>query len=345
MKKWVFAAAAALIIELLSSVAYAAPAVSAGSAIVMHTGGEVVFEKNADERMLIASTTKLMTAIVAIENADFEDSVAILPEHCAVEGSSMYLKAGQSRSVYELLLGLMLASGNDAALALSQHVGGDTVGFTAMMNEKASSLGMDNTHFSNPHGLNAEEHYSSARDLALLMDYCMQNRDFAELAGTKSCEIAGQTFINHNRLLQICPGCLGGKTGYTMLAGRCLVSCCQRGDTRFICVTLSAPNDWNDHCALYDWAFSAYADRDISQSVSFSVPVAAGAKQQAEAVPEELWVFAEKDKEIQVTAELPRFEFAPIQKGDTAGRFTAYIDGKAVAEGKLLYNESVELKI
>ena len=319
-----------------------APSVSAARAIVIHSGGEVVFEKNADVPSLIASTTKIMTAIVSIENGSLDEIVAIKPEWCGIEGSSMYLMAGQEYSVRELITGLMLASGNDAALALAGHVAGDEAAFVNLMNRKAAELGMTSTHFINPHGLNAEGHCSTARDMARLMDYCMRNPDFAQIAGMKSSVVGEQTLINHNKLLGRYPGCIGGKTGYTELAGRCLVSCSEREGLRFICVTLAAPDDWNDHQKLYDWAYSAFGLREVTEGLSFDIPVISGSAGSVRAVPEKLELFLHRSAQLELKCEMPYFVFAPVCAGETAGKITVYLDGEKIAETQLLYEESVE---
>lgn len=321
------------------------PPVSAHSAVLMHSGGEIVYEKAADERALIASTTKIMTAIVAIENLEPEQLVEIRPEFCAVEGSAMYLIPGERYTVRELLTGLLLASGNDAALALAYAAAGGEEAFAALMNRKAEELGLENSHFVNPHGLNAEGHYSTARDLARLMDHCMQNELFASLAGLHSSTVKEQTYVNHNKLLDSCPGCIGGKTGYTERAGRCLVSCCEREGTRFICVTLSAPDDWNDHQKLYDWAFARYADRLVTEGIAFEVPVVSGETEKVRVEPEALRLFLPKSAQLRLEAELPFFVFAPVRAGDTAGTAGVWLDGEKVGETRLFYAEDVAQKV
>lgn len=319
------------------------PSISAKSAVVMHDGGEAVYEKNADDPMLIASTTKLMTAIVAIENCSPEDVVEIGQETCGIEGSSMYLKAGQKITVEKLLLGLLLVSGNDAAAALAVHTAGSIEAFAELMNEKAKELGMQNSRFVNPHGLNAEGHYSTARDMAKLMVYCMDNELFADIISRRSFSVDEMVYLNHNKLLYTMPGCIGGKTGYTMAAGRCLVSCAERDGTRFVCVTLSAPDDWNDHKALYEWAFSEYSDRDMTSYASFDVTVAGGAEDSVRAVPEEeLSVFARRDKELEIKAILPRFVMAPVVEGEHAGSASVYCGSELLAECRLIYEKSVD---
>ena len=322
------------------------PCPSARSAIVMTSKGRVMYEKNADARSLIASTTKLMTAIVTLENARLNELVDISPECCNLEGSSMYLKAGERYTVKELLLGLLLVSGNDAAQALAVHVAGNLESFTALMNDKARELGMEDSSFENPHGLDAPGHYSTARDLAKLMCYCMDNESFRQLCSTKSCLIKGQTLVNHNKLLDMYPCCIGGKTGYTQAAGRCLVSCCEKNGLRLICVTLSAPDDWNDHIQLCEWAFAQFELRDAVEGQSFQVPVISGREKTARLVPESsIELLLEPGQELVLKVEYPRFVFAPVNKGETGGRIWVIIDGDTVGSCPLIYENDVPLYI
>ena len=233
---------------------------SASSAILMEAeSGRVLYEQNAHEERLIASITKLMTALVALESGhDLEETVTVGEACTRAEGSSLYLRPGEEISLKGLLYGVMLRSGNDAALAVAEHCGGSVEEFVGRMNEKAAQLGMVNSHFANPNGLNAEGHYSSAYDMALLARACLENEALAEIAATKSATVDGRVLTNHNKLLWQYEGCIGLKTGYTEKAGRTLVSAAQRDGMTLICVTLSDPNDWADHAALFDWGFSNY---------------------------------------------------------------------------------------
>ncbi|MBR1456975.1 MAG: D-alanyl-D-alanine carboxypeptidase [Oscillospiraceae bacterium] len=308
----------------------------------MGWGGEVIYAKRAQERALIASTTKIMTALLAIENGGLDDEVTARPEFCAVEGSTMYLVPGERYTVRELLQGLLLASGNDAALALAEHTAGSVDAFVLRMNEKVRRLGLRDTHFANPHGLDAEGHYSTAEDLARLMACCMQNACFAELVRLKGSTVHGLTYANHNKLLLLCEGCLGGKTGYTEAAGRCLVSCCERDGTRLICVTLDDPQDWTDHQRLYDWAFAAYEERDVTEGLDCRVPVIAGNADLVRITSEPQRVLLRKDAVIRVEAELPRFTFAPLHAGERAGVVRIFADEALACEAKLIYGESVD---
>jgi D-alanyl-D-alanine carboxypeptidase len=335
------------LILALSPSAYAEqPSISAQAAVVMADDGRVLYNKNGNSRMLIASTTKIMTAIVAIENADLADEVEIKPEYCAVEGSSMYLQAGENYGVRELLLGLLLVSGNDAALALANHVAGSTEAFVDMMNAKAQELGMTGTSFANPHGLNASEHYSTALDMAKLMAYCMQSETFEELSSTKSCVIKGLTLVNHNRLLSSLQGCNGGKTGYTMAAGRCLVSSCERNGLQLICVTLSDPDDWNDHAKLYDWAYSQYELEDVLSNRSYSIPVVSGKESYVNLMPEDsLELYLGDGHQAKLRVEIPRFIFAPVNKGETGGQIWVIINDEIIGCYPLVYDNTVELAV
>ena len=336
-----FIAILSLLLLLPSAAAFAesAPSVQAEACIVFCADdGSTLYAKNADSRRLIASTTKLMTALVCLEHASLDDVFAAQPRHCAVEGSSMYLKAGERYTVRQLLLGLLLASGNDAALALADHTAGGETAFVRLMNQKAQALGLRDTHFENPHGLDAGAHYSTARDLARLMCACMENPAFRSLTAVNAVNVAGQTLINHNRLLRTCPGCIGGKTGYTRAAGRCLVSCCEREGMTLVCVTLSDPDDWSDHMRLYDWAYQSYALHDLSAELSFEVPVISGSRENVKAVPAPGAKLAlPRDRDTELCAELPRFVFAPVSAGDTAGMLTYWKDGRTIARFPLVY--------
>ena len=234
--------------------------VSATAAVLMDAYmGQVLYEKNGDRQMLIASTTKIMTALVVLEHAAPDDVITVTPNHMA-EGSSMYLRAGETVRVEELLYGLLLCSGNDAALALTECAGGLTP-FVALMNEKASALGMAHTSFANPNGLDADGHYSTARDMAVLAAAAVENPTFRRICSSRSVTIGQRTMENHNRLLRQVEGCVGLKTGYTRAAGRTLVSCTERDGCRLVAVTLQDGNDWADHAALYDYGFRLTAPR------------------------------------------------------------------------------------
>ena len=321
-------------------------AVSAKAAILMHAdSGRVLYEKNADEHMLIASTTKIMTAIVVLEHCELDDLVEVDSRSAGIEGSSMYLKAGESYTVEDLLYGLLLVSGNDAASALALHVADSMEEFAELMNAKAAELGMTESSFKNAHGLDEEGHYSTARDMAKLAAYCMGNEDFARIAGTVSHTVGEQTLVNHNRLLREYDGCLGLKTGYTMAAGRTLVTCAERDGARYVCVTLNDPDDWDDHKALYDWAFANYSFAEvIPAGLSYEVPLISGAEMTAPAETEgTAYALIQNGESYDMELELPAFAFAPISEGERAGRAVACSDGQEIASVRIVYSEDVEV--
>ena len=227
---------------------------SASAAVLMDADtGQVLYDHNGSRRMLIASTTKIMTALVVLERASPGEEVTVRQEHMT-EGSSMYLKPGERVTVEELLYGLMLCSGNDAALAVTDCMGG-LAPFVERMNEKAAELGMEHTCFANPNGLDDDNHYSTAEDMARLAAAAMEEPVLRRIASTKTARVGGRTMTNHNKLLSRVEGCVGLKTGYTRAAGRTLVSCAERDGVRLVAVTLQDGDDWNDHAALYDRGF------------------------------------------------------------------------------------------
>lgn len=254
MRRFLAALLAAIMTASLCVLPANAVETSAVAAVLMDADtGEVLYEKAPHTKMLIASTTKIMTALVVLERASLRDTVEVLPGHM-VEGSSMYLEVGETVTVEELLYGLLLCSGNDAALALADACGGLDV-FVAAMNEKAQDLGMEDTSFENPNGLDGEKHYSTAYDMALLAKCAMEDPTLRRIFSTKSAAVGERTMENHNKLLSRLEGCIGLKTGYTKAAGRTLVSCVERDDRRLIAVTLCDGDDWNDHERLYGMGF------------------------------------------------------------------------------------------
>ncbi|QDP42155.1 D-alanyl-D-alanine carboxypeptidase family protein [Radiobacillus deserti] len=241
---------------------FAKPGVSSRNAVLMEqTTGRVLYEKAANDQHLIASITKIMTAIVAIESGKLDETVTASRRAVYTEGSSIYLKEGEKMKLKDLVYGLMLRSGNDSAVAIAEHVGGSVEGFVHLMNEKAQWLGMTNSHFDNPHGLDSETHYSTAYDMALLMRHAMNNEIFREITSAKSYKAESREYAwgNKNKLLtRYYEYSTGGKTGYTKKAGRTLVSTAEKDGMKLIVVTLDGPDDWNDHMSLFDWGFKHY---------------------------------------------------------------------------------------
>lgn len=316
--------------------------ISARAAIVTEPyTGTVLYEKNADERMLIASTTKIMTALVVVENCSLDERVNVTPAHAAVEGSSMYLQPGGAYTVEDLLYGLLLASGNDAGAALADHCAGSMDAFAAMMNEKSEDLGLTDTHFANSHGLDAEDNYSTARELAAITAAAMENAALSKIFGTVSHTVNGQTYVNHNKLLRSCEGCIGGKTGYTNAAGRILVSCVEREGMRLICVTISDPNDWADHAALYNALYGTWRYIPLPEGRWQQVEVMSGLKSQVRLKCDRPGLVAPKEADITLDVRLPRFVFAPVLVGTRAGTVTVSVDGVSEETLELCYRETV----
>ena len=340
MKK---AAAVLLTACFLCPVCYAAetPTVSAASAILVDaTTGRVLYEKDAYTQRLIASTTKLMTALVAVESTpDLQRVITVQPEYQA-EGSSMYLAVGEEITLEALLYGLLLHSGNDAALAIAGGCAGDVETFVGWMNQWASEIGMTNTHFSNPNGLDAEDHYSTAYDMTLLAREVLGNDILKDMVATRSIYIAGRALTNHNKLLWRYEGCGGMKTGYTMAAGRTLVSCATRNGQTLICVTLDAPDDWDDHEALFDYGFQNWYLHPLAHSgkVVRALPVTGSLLPQVEVVTSgDVRYPLGTDERVKAVISLPERVTAPVKRGSVAGKITFTLSEQVIGETYLLY--------
>lgn len=335
-----------MILTAISFLPVQAQAVSAQRCILVDAQtGRVLYEKNPDEQGLIASTTKIMTALVVCEQCNVLDRMRIPKEAVGIEGSSMYLQEGEVLTVQELLYGLMLRSGNDAAVALAIYCGGTVEGFAEMMNDKARILGMTNSHFENPNGLDSPGHYSTARDLAILTQYAMKNPIFAKTVSTKSVTVGNRVLKNHNKLLWQVDGADGVKTGYTKAAGRILVSSAQREGRRLICVTMNDPNDWADHTGLLEDGFSRYTVRRIVQrgDIMGTVEVLGGSGSSVFVRSAEDFSYPIADGErISVSLSGPGFVYAPVVADAQAGFAHILLDGSPVGKVKLIFDETVE---
>ncbi len=298
--------------------------------------GRVLYAQNADQRRSIASVTQLMTALVAVERAgDLDEVVRVDPAAAGVEGSSIYLSAGEELPLRHLLYGLLLNSGNDAAVAIAIHCAGDVDTFVAWMNEKAAQLGMADSHFENPNGLDQEGHYSTAFDLTLLAREVLKDPVLSQMAATRSITLGTRTLVNHNKLLWRYEGCVGLKTGYTTQAGRTLVSAARRGETTLIAVTLRDGNDWADHAELFDYGFSTYRSHLLARDGKDlgAVPVSGSLVPAVRVVTGGGARYPLAQNE-QVTAklELPRRLAAPILAGQTVGALKFYLGGTVIGE-------------
>lgn len=344
--KRIFAGTAAALLAAVFLLPLSAGAVSARRAYVLDAvSGRVLFEREPDQRSLIASTTKIMTALIVCEQCNVLDRMRIPKEAVGIEGSSMYLQEGEVLTLQELLYGLMLSSGNDAAVALAIYCGGTVEGFAEMMNDKARILGLDGTHFENPNGLDSPGHYSTAEDLGKLAAYAMENPVFYKTVSTKNVRVGQRYLTNHNKLLWRVEGADGVKTGYTKAAGRILVSSATRDGRRLIAVTIDDPDDWRDHQALLEEGFSRFSIRQVvaaGERVGV-LEVAGGQNQKVEVLAAEDFSYALAPEE-QPQLALPGmgFVYAPVVEGTDAGYAYVLIQGKAVGRFPVVFGATIE---
>ena len=323
--------------------AFAINTSAASVVLIEQESGRVLYEQQADDERLIASITKIMTTLVALEYGDLETPYTVTAQDLA-EGSSMYLTVGETLTLEELLYGLMLVSGNDAALAVAHCVSGELTEFVDLMNDTARRIGMVHTSFANPNGLDAEGHFSSARDMALLTAYAMNNEMFCRIVSTASITIRDRYLKNHNKLLNLYEGCIGVKTGFTKAAGRTLVSAAEREGLRLICVTLNDGNDWEDHMNLLNYGFENYHLETVVDGgrVLTSTLVRNGTKQTVSLMTERSLSYPlTVNEQLSVTIKVPVSVAAPIVPGQVVGKVCASLEGKEVASVDLIAVEPV----
>ena len=319
--------------------------ISAHSAVLIDCAtNRPLFSRLPDEKCLIASTTKIMTALVVCEQCNVLDRMKIPKEAVGIEGSSIYLKEGEILTVQELLYGMMLHSGNDAATALAIYCGGTVEGFVQLMNDKARTLGLFNTHFENPHGLDGPQHYSSAHDLAILASYAMANPIFSKIVSTKTIGIGQRSLRNHNKLLWLVDGADGVKTGYTKAAGRILVSSACREGRRLVAVTIAAPDDWNDHKKLLEEGFLKYTATEIiheGQSLG-TIEIAGGQEATVELIAKSSFAYPLAKGEVPLICIPDGFVYAPVAEGQEAGVACIYLAEHMIGKVNLEYGRTVE---
>jgi D-alanyl-D-alanine carboxypeptidase len=309
--------------------------------------------KNKNVRLPMASTTKIMTALVAIENYPLDAEVKIADEACGIEGSSLYLRAGERLTMRELLYGLMLRSANDAAAAIAYEVAGGVSGFADMMNEKAQKLGLTDTHFTNPHGLDDDEHYTTAGELAIIASEALKNPTFKEIVSTYKKTISGpdgtkRLVVNHNKLLNMYDGAIGVKTGFTKKSGRCLVGATERGGLTLISVTIDAPDDWNDHIRMFDYGYSLMEMRSIAKAGEFSydIPVVNGKEAVLKVSNKDglQAVMMKSDTQIKAYVSLPKYIVSDVNAGDEIGKVVFKKDGEYFGEISLIAENSINIE-
>ena len=312
--------------------------------------GDILYSVNADVRLPMASTTKIMTALLLIENCkNLDDEIVATKEMVTVEGSSMGLLAGDRVSYRALLYGMMLSSGNDAANAAAIAVGGSIDGFVKMMNDKAHELGLENTHFVTPSGLDAEEHYTTAYELALIAAAALKNPDFAEAAAAKSATLCfgnppyRRTLSNHNKLLKMYDDIIGVKTGFTKKSGRCLVSAAKRDGKYVIAVTLNDGDDWADHRFLLDTALAAIEVCEYSDNtLDVSLPVVSGNIETVDLITSGARFSVPKGQNVTSVVVLPRFLYAPTSNGDIIGGVEYYCSDRLIYKSNIIVNCGVK---
>lgn len=322
---------------------------SSGSFLIMDGRTHSVLEaENGEVPLPMASTTKVMTALVVLETVLPQEQVTIPQEAVGVEGSSLYIKAGQVYTVEQLLYGLMLQSANDCAVALAWHAGGKNVAaFVDKMNQKAADMGLKNTQFKNPNGLPAEGHFTTAHELALIMAEAMDNQLFRQIMATKKYTINDHTIVNHNRLLSLYPDCVGGKTGYTMAAGRCLVTVAERKGAPLICVTLGRRDDWNIHTSAYEKWFGSLSAVTLAEqeSLTLQLPLAGGGSALAtncDSVTAELFDY-DGSAECKIIA--GTYVYGNKKAGAVVGTAEYWYKGVKIGESPLVLKQSVEVPV
>ncbi|OGO78059.1 MAG: hypothetical protein A2Y23_13140 [Clostridiales bacterium GWB2_37_7] len=329
----------------------------AKAAIVMDVKtGRVLYSKNADQKLAMASTTKIMTTLVAIESGRLSETVTVSKKAAYTEGSSIYLKEGEKITVEELLYGIMLRSGNDASVAVAEHLGGSVAGFVEMMNAKAKEIGALNTSFANPHGLDDPQHYTTAYDLALITSYALRNAKFADIVKTKRKTISGppdvdwdRSLMNKNKMLWQFDGGDGVKTGYTSKAGRCLVSSATRENWQLCSVVLNCGPMWEESANLLNYAFKNYTkQRVVNSSDIYQQLKVFGGKQDIVGIkPTHDFYMPIKQAELDKLIFIPALKFnntAPIVKGSKAGDLKIYLGNEYLGSVELAYNQSIESK-
>ena len=326
------------------------PAISARSSVVINAETkEILYEKNSREKLSMASTTKIMTSILALESGRLNDVVTA--ENIQAEGTSIGLENGYKLTLEALVWGMMLESGNDAAKLTANFLAGSEENFSLLMNSKAEEIDMVDTNFVTASGLDSDEHYSTAYDMALLGAYAVNNPQFREICSSKTKRVefiepaCFRVFSNHNRLMSMCDGVFGIKTGFTKKSGRCLVSACERNGIVLVAVTLNAGDDWNDHIKLYDYAYEICSDEDVYIRLPDSVKVYGGMQDTVSVKTEENPIrirVGNKDSKITQKIILPQFVYAPIKDGDIAGKVQLIKDNKIIYERNIVYTQSVE---
>ncbi|MDE6658583.1 MAG: D-alanyl-D-alanine carboxypeptidase [Eubacterium sp.] len=327
----------------IPTVSYGAECSAASAIVIDGLTNEILYEKNAYEERSMASTTKIMTSLIACESGKLDDVVSVTDEMVNVIGTSLGLRAGDKITLYDLVVGMLIVSGNDAANAAAIYLGGSIEGFAKMMNEKAESIGMKNSLFVTPSGLDEGKHHSTAYDMAVLASNAIKNEIFAQICKEKRMEVTingeKHSVYNHNKLLSYLDDCIGIKTGYTEKAGRCLVSAVNRNGKIMICVTMNDGNDWNDHVSLFKACDKKYQKKEIKDVVNINV---VGGNKDKVSASYSAEVNVLNPEYVTVECYYFPFVYAPVEQGEEIGKIIVKYKEKEVTSAPITAEESVE---
>lgn len=337
-------------LSLFPATCYALPLSSEASIVICADTNQVLFGEDIHKKMGMASTTKIMTAVLALEYGNPADIVSVSKHASLQEGSSIYLKENDEISLYHLLYGLMLNSGNDAAMAIAEHISKTEEEFVELMNKKAEELKLSDTHFENPSGLPDKNHYSTAYDMAILMSYALKNEDFEKIVSTKECKIETQNSVthlkNHNKLLWKYPFASGGKTGFTKSCGRCFVSSAKKGGVALVAVTLNAPDDWNDHMKLLEYGFEKVKLTEIIESNQILCTRKIGGSKANILAKNSVILPLKNGRKFPVTCKIRLDDNMekPVRLGTHLGYGDIYVDGFYSGSVELISGQDISLK-
>ncbi len=341
-----------VVLALVSNICVFAVTDTSASSVVLNADTlEIIYQNNPYTKRSMASTTKIMTALLLAESGRLDEIIRCSAEMVTVEGSAMGLKAGDYISARDLMYGILLMSGNDAANVCAYFLSGSLERFAELMNNKAREIGLDSTSFVTPSGLDAEEHYTTAYDLAVLTSYALKNEEFANACKSSSATVrfgdpmVKYTITNHNRLLKSYNGCIGVKTGFTKKSGRCLVSAATREGATVIAVTLNDPNDWRDHASLLDYGFESMSKSEISCKTNITTDIIGGLQDTVSLEFEDMTVYSlsENSDKLILKISIPEYVFAPIYEGEVIGTASVVFEGRTVAVTNICSRNTVKV--
>ncbi len=343
----------AVIAALMFNLSAVAVTDTSSSSVVLNADTlEIIYQNDPYAKRSMASTTKIMTALLLAESGRLDEIICCSAKMVTVEGSAMGLKAGDYISARDLMYGILLMSGNDAANVCAYFLSGGIEEFAKTMNSKAKELGLHSTNFVTPSGLDADEHYTTAYDLAVLTAYALKNEEFAKACASSTATVkfgnpmVKYTITNHNRLLKTYEGCIGVKTGFTKKSGRCLVSAARRDGATVIAVTLNDPNDWRDHASLLDYGFNSLSKTEFSPDVELKTQVIGGKRDVVCLAYDDISVFglSQNFDKFELTVSVPDYVFAPIDKGEVIGKASVVYEGRTVTSVNICARDSIEAK-